>query len=74
MRITVQLHGVFRIDRFREETAEYPAGTSVQDVVDKFLIPESLLGIVLVNGAHGSVEDPLQDGDTLALLPILEGG
>ena len=74
MRINVELHGVFRIDRFKEESAEYASGTCVQDIVDKFLIPESLLGIVLVNGAHGSVEDLLQDGDTLALLPILEGG
>ncbi|MCK4535895.1 MAG: MoaD/ThiS family protein [Desulfuromonadales bacterium] len=74
MRVTVKFHGVFRIDRFKEESTDYPSGTSVQDIVDKFLIPENLLGIVLVNGAHGSVEDLLEDGDTLALLPILEGG
>lgn len=74
MRITVELHGVFRIDRFRQEAAEYPTGTSVQEIVDTFMIPENLLGIVLVNGAHASVEHILADGDTLALLPILEGG
>ncbi len=74
MLVKVQLHGVFRIDRFKEEAVEYPAGTRVQDIVDKFMIPENLLGIVLVNGAHGSVEDILTDGDTLALLPILDGG
>jgi molybdopterin converting factor small subunit len=74
MLVTIKLHGVFRIDRFKEETADYPAGTTVQDVVDKFRISEDLLGIVLVNDVHGSVEDVLEDGDVLALLPVLEGG
>jgi molybdopterin converting factor small subunit len=74
MQVTVKLHGVFRIDRFKEETADYPSGTKVQDVVDRFMIPESLLGIVLINEAHGSVDDILSEGDTLSLLPILEGG
>ncbi len=74
MRLTVQLHGVFRRNRFKEETADYPAGTCVQDLVVKFAIPEELLGIILINEVHARAEDHLADGDVVALLPILEGG
>jgi len=74
MRLTVQLHGVFRRGRFKEETADYPAGTCVQDLVEKLAISEDLLGIILINEVHARAKDCLVDGDVVALLPILEGG
>lgn len=74
MQVTVKLHGVFRIDRFKENCAEYPAGIKVKDIVERLQLPEDILGIVLVNDAHGTINDRLHDGDTIALLPILEGG
>lgn len=74
MLVTVKLHGVFRIDRFKEERVEYPPGTRVQDVVEQLQLPDHILGIVMVNDIHGVTDDQLKDGDTLALLPILDGG
>ena len=74
MLVTVKLHGVFRIDRFKEERVEYPPGTTVQDVVEQLQLPDHILGIVMVNYIHGATDDQLKDGDTLALLPILDGG
>lgn len=74
MHITISLHGVFRIDRFKKETREYPRGSCAQDIIDDLQISEKLLGIILINGAHANSEDILQDGDTLMLLPLLEGG
>jgi len=74
MRLTVQLHGVFRRGRFKEETADYPNVNCVQDLIDRFAISEDLLGIILINEVHGCAEDRLADGDVVALLPILEGG
>lgn len=74
MLVTVKLHGVFRIDRFKEERVEYPPGTTVQDVVEQLQLPDHILGIVMVNDIHGATDDQLKDGDTLALLPILDGG
>jgi sulfur carrier protein ThiS len=74
MKITVSLHGVFRIDRFKNETIEYPSGSSAQDIIDDLQIPEKLLGIILINGTHASSDNILHDGDTLMLLPLLEGG
>ncbi len=72
--VTVKLHGVFRIDRFKEESAEYPPGTTVQDIIEQLQLPDHILGIVMINNVHGSTDNQLNNGDTLALLPILDGG
>ena len=74
MDITVSLHGVFRIDRFKKEIREYPEGSNSQKVIDDLQIPAKLLGIILINGTHAKADDILHDGDTLMLLPLLEGG
>ena len=74
MNVTVKLVGVFQIGRFKEAVCEYPIGTPVRKVVDELLIPGPLLGIVLINDIHAGVEDLLHDGDTLCLLPFIDGG
>ena len=74
MNISVSLHGVFRIDRFKKEMREYPDNCSAQKVIDELQIPVKLLGIILINGTHAKADDILYDGDTLMLLPLLEGG
>jgi len=74
MQMTVKLHGVFRIGRFKEMPRHYPPGTRVRQVVDDLAIPEQLLGIVLINGKHAGSNDLLREGDVLSLLPFLDGG
>lgn len=74
MEITVSLHGVFRINRFKEKSCRYPEGCTAQCIIDDLDIPASLLGIVMINGKHSTAEDQLHDGDRLMLLPLLEGG
>jgi len=74
MQITVSLHGVFRIDRFKKKRLDYPDESNAQKVIDHLQIPVKLLGIILINGTHARAEDILHDGDTLMLLPLLEGG
>ena len=74
MHVTVKLVGIFRTGRFHEAVREYPSDTSVREVVDELRIPDPLLGIVLINEIHAGVEDVLNDGDTLCLLPLLDGG
>ena len=74
MNVTVKLVGIFQIGRFKEAVCEYPSGTSVREVVDELLIPDPLLGIVLINEVHADVEDILYDGDALCLLPFIDGG
>jgi len=74
MQVTVRLIGAFRIDRFKEEIAEYPNGTQVETIFNQLLIPRRALGTVLINGIHARLEDVLHEGDTLVFLPILGGG
>ena len=74
MKIKVRLYGVFRINRFKEQVREYPRSIRVQMIIDELEIPATLLGIVLINGIHANSEDVLNDGDSLMLLPLLEGG
>lgn len=74
MMITIRLAGVFRTGRFNEASREYQVGTCVRKVVDDLCIPEKLLGIVLINSIHADMEAILHEGDTLCLLPLLDGG
>jgi molybdopterin synthase sulfur carrier subunit len=74
MRITVKLVGLFRIDRFKEELKEYPSGVRVVEVIDNLQLPKDVLGIILVNGVHAGEQDILKEGDTLSILPLLDGG
>lgn len=74
IKVTVRLVGIFKIGRFREEVREYSSARSVQDVVDELGIPVPLLGIVLVNDIHSGVDHVLKDGDSLCLLPFIDGG
>jgi len=74
VQITIKLLGTFRIDRFREEKREYPAGIKVLEIVEELQISSPLSRIVLINGVHASVDHTLNDGDTLSLLPIVNGG
>jgi molybdopterin synthase sulfur carrier subunit len=74
MRITVKLVGLFRIDRFKEELREYPSGVRAVEVIDNLQLPKDVLGIILVNGVHAGEQDILKEGDTLSILPLLDGG
>ncbi|HEY5674889.1 MAG TPA: MoaD/ThiS family protein [Malonomonas sp.] len=74
MQITVKLSGAFRVGRFKEQVRTYPSGSSIQQVVDSLQLPEQILGIVLINGVHADFTDLLHDGDTLTILPIVDGG
>jgi len=74
MKITVKLVGVFCIGRFKKEVQEYPTGTKTVEVIDHLQLPKDVLGIILIDGVHAEEQDILKDGDTLSILPMLDGG
>ena len=74
MKITVKLFASFRIGRFKTEERESAAGTSVGRIVAELGLQEGELGIVLVNGRHAPLDRALQEGDQLALFPLVGGG
>lgn len=73
MRITIRIYGSFCIGRFEVAVREYPEGTLVLDVVRDLGIGEEFL-IRLRNGVHVANDEQLREGDTLSLLPMLDGG
>ncbi len=74
MNITVKLFASFRAGRFDIETGDYPAGTTVADVADSLKLPQSELGIMMINNRHVKLDRLLVEGDILALFPLLGGG
>lgn len=74
MKVTVKLVGAFRVGRFKEDVREYPPSTCVWEIVEDLRIPNPLLGAVLINDVHAGGESMLHDGDTLCLLPFMDGG
>ena len=74
MQVTVKLVASFRLKWFKEATQDYPHGVEVLDIVNEIGIPVNELGIVLINGHHASLNDKLQDGDTVSLMPLIGGG
>lgn len=74
MQITVKLFATFRLDRFDIQARQYPSGTTVNDVVDELGLPHEKLGILMINSRHVELEQALQDGDTLAIFPLVGGG
>ncbi len=74
MQIKVKLIGAFRVDRFKEQDGEYPAGITAEKIIEQLHIPRRALGTVLINGVHSRIDDIVNEGDTIALLPILGGG
>jgi molybdopterin converting factor small subunit len=74
MTVQVKLFATFRHGRFVTEHREYPAGTTVGKIVTELEIPEQQLGIILVNSRHAGLEHAVNDGDTVALFPLVGGG
>ena len=74
MKITVKLFGLHRVGRFTQEQREYPPGTSSRQVLVDIGISEEQPGVVLVDGRPTDLDQPLVDGNSLSLLPLVSGG
>jgi len=74
MQITIKLFATFRVGRFDVVTRDYPAGTRIADIVTELHIPEKEIGMVMLNNRHAELNQELNDGDNLALFPLVGGG
>lgn len=74
MKVTVKLFASFRTGRTPIELCEYPPGTTVADVALQKGIPVAELGIMMINSRHVKLDRELEEGDVLALFPLLGGG
>jgi molybdopterin converting factor small subunit len=74
MTITVKLFATYRAGRFKVEEQDYPAGTTCAGIATAVGLDPAGIGIILVNGRHAEADQQLQDGDVLALFPLVGGG
>jgi molybdopterin synthase sulfur carrier subunit len=74
MQITIKLFATIRIGRFDAVTRDYPAGTRIADIITELHIPEKEIGIIMLNNRHAESDQELNDGDNLALFPLVGGG
>ena len=49
-------------------------GTTVLELLERAGIPPSEVVIVLVDGRHAKLDQPLHDGETVAIFPPIAGG
>jgi len=72
--ITIKLFAQFRNGRFKEAKQQVPQGTDCQTVILSLGFRLGEMGIVMVNGEHASLDQQLNEGNTLALFPLVGGG
>jgi molybdopterin converting factor small subunit len=74
MQITVKLFANFRNGRFVSDTRDVTDGTVVADVIASLGIEPEEIGTIMVNSRHADSGQTLQEGDRLALFPLVGGG
>ena len=74
MQINLKLFATFRVGRFAAETRQYPPGTLIAEVIRELQIPEAQIGMIMLNHRHADSDQELNEGDTLAIFPLVGGG
>jgi molybdopterin converting factor small subunit len=74
MQITVKLFASFRTGRFITASREIVAGSVIADVINELVIPAGEIGTIMLNNRHADPGQRLQEGDRLALFPLVGGG
>lgn len=74
MQITVKLYASFRAGRFVSAAREVAPGATVLDVLAELNIAIKDVGIIMIDGRHGTLDRCLPEGARLSLFPLLGGG
>ena len=74
MKITIKLFATFRQDRFKVEDRDVTPETTVADVLKSLDIDEAEVGTLFVRGRHVEPDRVLEDGEALAVFPLVGGG
>ncbi len=72
--IKVKLFADLREGRGKEIEFEYFEGINGKTILEKLKIEENEIAVFLVNGKNKNLDEPLQDGDVIALFPPIAGG
>ena len=74
MQVTIKLFANFRNDRFIKEVQTIATDSTVGAIVSELALTEEEVGVILINGRHSNLEQPLTEGDILSLFPLVGGG
>ena len=74
MELEIKLFASLRKFNPELEKIEVDDGITVLELFEKAGIPASEVAIVLVNGRNAKLDQPLQDGETVAAFPPIAGG
>jgi molybdopterin converting factor small subunit len=74
MELEIKLFASLRKFNPELDKIEVDDGITVLELFEKAGIPASEVAIVLVNGRHAKLDQPLQDGETVAAFPPIAGG
>ncbi|MEE9529916.1 MAG: MoaD/ThiS family protein [Syntrophobacteria bacterium] len=74
MELEIKLFASLRKFNPELERIEVDDGITILELFDKVGIPPSEVAIVLVNGRHAKLDQPLHDGETVAAFPPIAGG
>ena len=74
MQLTVKLFAYFRDNRFKQQQMEYPAGTTVEDIILSLGLPLAEVGVTMINSRHCELKQAPTEGDQVAIFPAIGGG
>ncbi|MEI6667185.1 MAG: MoaD/ThiS family protein [Acidobacteriota bacterium] len=74
MQITVKLYLTFRLGRFANQVLACPPDATASHLAQRLGIPDTEIGLILINTHQAELEQHLVEGDTIALFPIVGGG
>jgi sulfur-carrier protein len=74
MQINVKLFAYFRDNRFKQKLMDFPAGTTVEEIVKALEIPLAEVGVIMLNSRHCEMQWAPDEGDQLAIFPAIGGG
>ena len=72
--IEVRLFATFREGREKISYVESEKAKNGEDICRLYQIPCEEVAIFLINGRHSDLQQPIKDGDILALFPPVGGG
>ncbi len=74
MQLTVKLFAYFRDNRFKQQVMDFPAGTTVQYIIEAVGVPVDEVGVTMINSRHCELQQVVTEGDQLAIFPAIGGG
>ncbi|KXG75255.1 MoaD/ThiS family protein [Thermotalea metallivorans] len=74
MDIRIKLFATLRHGRGKELSISLEQGATPKDAIGMLEIAEKDIAILLINGRDGTLDQPLADGDIVAIFPPVGGG